>query len=319
MTPLPPTAGAAPGRVRRWILAARPATLTAAVAPVLVGTACAWAAGGFLAGPAWAALFGAVMIQVGTNLANDVYDFEKGADTGERVGPLRVTQAGLLSPRHVRRGMWTTFAAAALAGVYLAVSAAVRTGSWVPAGVVLAIGIASIASGIAYTAGPFPLGYHGLGDLFVMLFFGFAAVCGTTYVQMVRVPSCAWWAGLSMGAASTALLAVNNIRDRATDLRAGKKTIPVRFGRRAGLAEYAVLLIVVYAAPAGMALTGAAGPGVLLTLLSLPMAVRLFLGVLRTPEGPGLNVYLVGTGRFLLVHGLLLAAGIVVGNASCGG
>ena len=174
-----------------------------------------------------------MLLQVGSNLANDVFDFEKGADTDERLGPVRAAQAGLLEPRQLRTGMLVVFALALAIGVYLTA---------VAGPVVIAIGLASIASGVAYTGGPYPLGYHGLGDVFVMAFFGFVAVCGTAFVQAGHVPARAWFASGPVGAIATAVLVVNNVRDRETDVKAGKRTLPVRFGRRAGIVEYGFLI-----------------------------------------------------------------------------
>jgi 1,4-dihydroxy-2-naphthoate octaprenyltransferase len=281
---------------RAWLLAARPATWSAACVPVAVGSACAFAAGGFRAGPALAALFGAICIQVGTNFANDVFDFEKGADTAERLGPTRAVAAGLLSARAMRGGVAAAFALAALAGVYLTAVAG-------PA--VIAIGVASVISGVAYTGGPFPLGYHGLGDLFVLAFFGFVAVCGTAFVEAGRVPAVAWWAALPVGALATAILVVNNLRDREGDARAGKRTLAVRLGRRAAVGEYLVLLAAAYAVPVAL------GGWALLSLASLPLALPLGVRVVRD-EGRALNASLVGTSRLLLLHGVLLAVGLAL-------
>ncbi|MSP16291.1 MAG: 1,4-dihydroxy-2-naphthoate polyprenyltransferase [Myxococcales bacterium] len=274
--------------LRAWLLACRPRTLTAAFAPVAVGSACAHAAGGFRAGPALAALFGAIFIQIGTNLANDVYDAEQGADTADRVGPTRVVQAGLLGARQVKRGTLVAFALAAACGVYLALVA----GPWV-----VAIGLASIAAGLGYTAGPFPLGYHGLGDLFVLLFFGFVAVCGTAFVQLGFVPCAALFASVPVGALATAILVVNNVRDRATDAVAGKRTLAVRFGRRAALIEYALLIAAAYAVPAAT--------GHLLPLASLPFALFLVVRLVRADGGPPHNRLLAATAQLLLLHGSL--------------
>lgn len=290
------------GRARAWLLASRPATLTAALAPVAVGTACALHAGGLRVGPALAALLGAVLIQLGTNYANDVFDFEKGADTAERLGPLRVTQAGLLRPQEVRRGMALAFLLAACAGLYLAFAAGP---------LVIAIGVASILSGVAYTGGPYPLGYHGLGDLFVLLFFGLVAVCGTAFVQVGSVPALSIWAALPTGALATAILVVNNLRDAPTDARAGKRTLVVRLGRRAGLLEYALLLCVAYAVPAGLVAGGALGPWGILPWLSAPLALRLTRRVFGA-RGAALNPLLGGTARLLLLFSLLFAAGITL-------
>lgn len=281
---------------RAWILASRPATLSAAAIPVMVGTAVAVRAGHLALGPALAALLGAVAIQIGTNFANDVFDFEKGADTEERLGPTRAVQAGLLTAGQVRRGMWLAFFVAALFGLYLIAAAG-------PA--ILVIGVASIAAGIAYTAGPWPLAYLGLGDLFVMIFFGFVAVAGTAFVQVGSVPSEAWLAALPIGALSTAILAVNNLRDREQDATANKRTLAVRFGRGFAVAEYLVLLAVAYVVPllfGGLAL---------LPLATLPFGVLLARRVLRA-EGRALNPALVGTAKLLMVFGALFAAGLVV-------
>ena len=290
------------GRVRTWILASRPATLPAAVVPVVVGSAVARAAGAFRAGPAIAALIGALLIQVGTNLSNDVADFEKGADHDGRIGPLRVTQAGLLTPRAVRIGMCVAFALATSCGVYLARAAG-------PA--VFVIGGASIAAGILYTAGPFPLGYNGLGDLFVMIFFGFVAVCGTAWVEARTVPSAAWYAAVPVGALITAILVVNNIRDAASDGISGKRTIAVRFGRTAARGEYIALLAAAYLVPLILAMLRLASRWVLLTFATLPLAIRLARIVGRSDDGPALNRCLAGTARLALLHGALFAAGLI--------
>lgn len=286
--------------MKAWVLAARPATLTAALVPVAVGTACAHAIGGMRIGPALAALFGAVWIQIGTNFANDVFDAEKGADTEERLGPTRAVAAGLIAPSSMRRAMGLAFGLAALSGVYLA-----WEGGWP----VVAIGVASILSGVAYTGGPYPLGYHGLGDLFVMIFFGFVAVCGTCFVQAGEVPLLAWLASVPVGALATAILVVNNLRDRETDARAGKRTLAVRLGRRAAIAEYALLLALAYAA--SLACARFVGALALLPLLTAPIAFVLAVRVAKR-SGRALNPVLASTARLLLVFGLLLAAGIAL-------
>jgi 1,4-dihydroxy-2-naphthoate polyprenyltransferase len=292
-----------PGSVKAWVLACRPATLTAAVSPVAVGTACAYAVSALRPAPALAALLGAIFLQIGSNLANDVFDFEKGADTAERLGPVRAAQAGLLTPRALRTGMIVAFALAFATGIYLTTVAG-------PA--IVAIGIASIASAILYTGGPYPLGYHGLGDVFVMAFFGFVAVTGTAFVQAGYVPGLAWAAAIPVGAIATAVLVVNNVRDRETDVKAGKRTLPVRFGRRAGIAEYAVLVAAAYLVPGALAAAGLLSAWVLLPLLSMPLGVRLVRRV-ATDSGRALNASLVGTARLLLVHAVLFAIGIGLG------
>jgi 1,4-dihydroxy-2-naphthoate octaprenyltransferase len=254
-------------------------------------------------GPALAALVGAMLLQIGSNLANDVFDFEKGADTAERLGPVRAAQAGLLTPRALRAGMIVVFLLALAIGVYLTAVA-----GWV----IVVIGLASIASAVAYTGGPYPLGYHGLGDVFVMAFFGFVAVTGTAFVQAGYVPGVAWAAAVPVGAIATAILVVNNVRDRETDVKAGKRTLPVRFGRTAGIAEYVTLLGAAYAVPALLAATRMLSPTVLLPLLTLPLAVRLARRV-ASDTGRALNASLVGTAKLLLLHAVLFAAGIALG------
>ena len=296
--------GVAPGSAAAWVLAARPKTLPAALAPVVVGTACAWREGGFRAGPAMAALAGALLLQVGANLANDVFDHEKGADTHERLGPTRVVQSGLLSGAAVRAGTAAVFAAATAIGLYLAAVA-----GWP----VVAIGLASIAAALAYTGGPYPLGYHGFGDLFVFVFFGPVAVCGSAFVQALRVPELAWWTALPVGALTTAILVVNNVRDIDTDAAAGKRTLAVRLGRGGSLAEYAALLAVAYLVPALLVGSGRLGVWGLLPLASLPLALSRARRVARD-RGRALNASLAGTAQLLLVYCVLLAAGVALGR-----
>jgi 1,4-dihydroxy-2-naphthoate polyprenyltransferase len=268
--------------------------------PVLVGTACASARGQVQWGPALAALLGALLLQIGANFANDVFDYEKGADTAERLGPTRAVQAGLLSPRSMRRGMLLVFGLALVIGLYL---------TRVSGPVILLIGGASIASAIAYTGGPYPLGYHGLGDVFVFLFFGLIAVCGTVLVEIGHVPALAFACAVPVGALATAILVVNNLRDRVTDLAAGKRTLAVRHGRGFALGQYRALLAVSYLTPVGLAVAGSAGPEVLLPLLSLPLAIKTERAV-STKEGRALNPLLAATAKLLAVFGLLFGLGL---------
>jgi 1,4-dihydroxy-2-naphthoate octaprenyltransferase len=244
-----------------------------------------------------------MLLQIGSNLANDVFDYEKGADTAERLGPVRAAQAGLLTPRELRVGMVITFVLALAIGIYLTAVAG-------PA--IVVIGLASIASAVLYTGGPYPLGYHGLGDVFVMAFFGFVAVTGTSFVQAGYVPSVAWAASVPVGAIATAILVVNNVRDRETDVKAGKRTLPVRFGRGAGIAEYVVLVAAAYVVPGALTVTGALSPWALLPLLSAPVALGLARRVAKD-SGRELNATLVGTAHLLLIHSVLFAAGIALG------
>ncbi|WP_104987276.1 1,4-dihydroxy-2-naphthoate polyprenyltransferase [Sorangium cellulosum] len=294
-----PAIGVRPGSFRAWLLACRPATLTAALAPVMVGTAVAYASGGMRIGPALSALVGAMLIQIATNFANDVFDHEKGADTHERLGPTRAVQAGLLTARQVRLGLLVTIALSVPFGIHLAV-----VGGWP----IVAIGVVSILSGVAYTGGPYPLGYHGLGDVFVFVFFGLVAVCGTAFVQLGHVPALAWAAAVPVGALATAVLVVNNVRDRETDVVAGKRTLAVRLGRRAGVIEYGMLLAAAYAVPIALAVYDDRR-WTLLTLATFPRAAR-FLRTLATTDGRPLNECLAGTAKLLLAYALLLSLGL---------
>lgn len=289
--------------VSTWIAASRLRTLPAAIIPVIVGTAVAAATCGRIAwGPALAALFGAIAIQIGTNFANDVFDAEKGADTSERIGPVRAVSAGLITASAMKRGMMVAFAIASAFGLYL-----VSVAGWP----IVAIGVASVIAGIAYTGGPWPLGYHGLGDAFVMVFFGFVAVCGTAFVQLGGVPALAVWAAIPVGALATAILVVNNVRDRVGDARAGKRTLAVRFGRTAALVEYALLLLVAYAVPVGIALAGY--DWALLPLATLPVAVVHMRALLCAVDGPEHNRCLAATAQLLMMHGALFAVGLALG------
>ncbi len=285
-----------------WLQAIRPKTLWAGVTPVIVGSACAASAGGFRPGAAVAALGAALAIQVGTNLSNDVLDFDRGADTELRVGPERAVQSGLLSRRQVWLGAWVAFGLAVGCGLYL-----LAVAGWP----VLLLGALSIVAGLSYTAGPWALAYLGLGDVFVVLFFGFVAVAGTAYVQVLEVPTSAWWAGLGVGSLATAILVVNNLRDRYTDAVAGKRTWAVRFGSRFTRCEYLVLLLSAYLSVVPIAVQ--AGPWPLLAWLSLPVALVVLRGVWRR-DGARLNKSLAATAQLLLVFGVLLAVGIVLGS-----
>ncbi len=291
-----------PTPLQTWLLAIRPKTLPAAAAPVIVGTAAALSDDLFKPGPALAALLGALLLQIGANLANDVFDFKKGADTTDRLGPVRVTQAGLLSPGQVMAGVWVSFGLAALIGLYLA-----AVGGWP----VVMIGLLSIAAALAYTGGPFPLGYNGLGDLFVFIFFGLAAVGGTYYVQAGTVSALAWWAAVPVGLLAVAIIVVNNLRDIHTDRAAGKKTLAVRLGERGAQVEYILLLAGAYAVPPLMWLTGVSSAWVGLTWLSLPLAWPLVRMILHE-KGRPLNRALAGTARLELVYALLFSLGMVI-------
>ena len=291
-------------RARAWVMAARPRTLTAALAPVLAGTGLAAHHGVAALGPALAALLGAALIQIGTNLANDYYDFVRGTDTEERVGPLRVTQAGILSPGAVRAGMVVVLGLAFLVGIYL-----VAVGGWP----VVVIGLASLACAVLYTGGPFPLAYHGLGDVFVFVFFGLVAVGGTYWVQGLAWPPGALLAGTGLGALSTAILVVNNLRDLPTDARAGKRTLAVRIGREWSRVEYVLLHVVALAVPPAGVLVLDWPPAVFLAILALPVAGRPLKTVLTYEEPADLLPTLGETARVVALYGGLLAVGLAAG------
>ncbi len=285
-----------------WLLAIRPKTLPAAAATAIVGSAAAFWMGKFQPGPALACLLGALLLQIGANLANDVFDYYRGADTHARLGPLRVTQSGLLRPRQVIFGMWTAFSLAGILGAYLFLSA-----GWP----VILIGLACIAAAIAYTGGPFPYGYFGLGDLMVFFFFGPIAVCGTYFVQANRMDPIALWASLPMGFLITGILVVNNLRDIKSDSLVGKKTLAVRLGERGTRREFSLCLTAAYLVPPVLALSGAGPAWGLLVWLSIPLAVQLNRTVWTT-EGRPLNLALAAAGRLTLLFSLLFSSGLII-------
>lgn len=293
---------ARPTPVQSWILAIRPKTLPAAIVPVVVGSAIAIADGAFVPSAAIAALLVALLLQVGANLANDYFDFRSGADTAERLGPTRVTQSGLIAPEHVLAGTLAVVALAAVCGLYL-----VWRGGWP----ILALGLLAILATFAYTAGPLPLGYNGLGEVFVLLFFGVVAVAGAYYVQARALTPLALAASLPIGCSVTAILVVNNLRDIETDRRAGKRTLAVRLGRRATQIEYAALLVLPFILLPLFWATGLLSRWWWLPWLSSPLAIRLIRHVCRD-TGAALNASLAGTARLHLVFGLLLAIAIVL-------
>jgi 1,4-dihydroxy-2-naphthoate polyprenyltransferase len=288
-------------RSQAWILAARPKTLPAALTPVLVGTALAIHDGVFDPLPALAAALGALLLQIGSNFANDYFDYFKGADTPDRLGPTRVTASGLITPADLRWGMVAVFGMAALVGIYLIV-----VGGWP----ILAVGVASILAAILYTGGPFPFGYYGLGDLFVFIFFGLVAVCGTYWVQALTLSWPVVMVAIPPGLLVTAILVVNNLRDIETDQRAGKYTLAVRLGRRGTRIEYSILLGAAYLFPLILWLIYAFSPLVLLPWLTFPLALRLLRQIWRE-EGRPLNKALAGTAQLGLFFSLALAIGLL--------
>ena len=312
------TASADVTRREAWVMAARPQTLPAGAAPVVLGVGLAVADGVVAPLPAVAALLGALLIQIGTNFANDYYDAMKGTDTDEREGFTRVTAGGLLSPGEVRRAMFGTYLLAILVGAYLVLLGGVP---------ILVIGLSGIAAGILDTGGPYPYGYYGLGDLFVFVYFGIAAVAGTYYVQAVdslgvglfpvgipdgTVTAGALLVGAAAGALSTAILVVNNIRDLETDSKAGKRTLAVILGYRYSRVEFVGLFVVAYATP----LVLWAGLGysvfVLAPLVTLPISLKLIRVVSTRTDGEALNPALERTGQVFAIYSLLFALGLTV-------
>lgn len=290
-----------PNFIQTWWLAIRPRTLPAAASGVAMGSALAWHDGSFYFFPALACLLIALLLQIGSNLANDVFDFERGADTAERLGPVRVTQAGFLTPAQVKRGMIVIFGLAAMLGLYLA---ALR--GWT----VIWLGAAAILSAVAYTGGPYPLGYHGLGDIFVFLFFGLAAVAGTYFVQVGSVSAAAWWMSVPVGLIITAILVVNNLRDIESDRKAGKRTLAVRWGERGAKIEYVLCMVLAYLIVPAMVWMDVIPVGGMLAWLSLPVAVRT-LRTVFTQKGRPLNAALAGTGQTAFLFSLFFWVGLL--------
>ncbi|GAB4452237.1 MAG: 1,4-dihydroxy-2-naphthoate polyprenyltransferase [Anaerolineales bacterium] len=287
-----------------WMLASRPRTLPAAAAGVVMGAALAWRDGAFRLDAALVCLLTALLLQIGSNLANDVFDFERGTDTAERLGPTRVTQAGILSPREVKLGMAVVFGLAALLGLYLA---------WLGGWIIIALGIAAILSAIAYTGGPFPLGYYGLGDLFVFLFFGLAAVAGTYYIQAGSIPPAVWWMTVPPGLIVTAILVVNNLRDIDNDRKAGKHTLAVRLGERGTKIQYVICMVTAYLILIPAILLRLIPWASLLAWASLPIAWQATKIVL-TQKGRPLNTALAKTGQTALAFSVLFAIGLIVNS-----
>ena len=285
-------------------MAARPRTLPAAVAPVLVGTALAATEGTFRWLTFVAAMLGALFIQVGTNLSNDYSDARRGADTEDRLGPVRVTAGGLVPPRQVLVATYVAFGVAVLAGVYL-----IATAGWE----LLLVGAASILAGVLYTGGPRPYGYEGLGEVFVFLFFGVVAVTGSYFAQTEQLTWEAFVLAVPVGLLAAAILVVNNVRDLETDRRAGKRTLAVRLGRGRARALYAAM---VYGAFVAAVLPWLLGSDELsawlgLAVLALPLAVPAVAIVRSRTDGPSLNGALARTGMLQLVFCALLSAGIL--------
>jgi 1,4-dihydroxy-2-naphthoate octaprenyltransferase len=303
------TAGAAPERpstIRIWLLAIRPATLPAAMSGVAVGLGAALAVDTpFRLDAAIGCLAVALLLQVTANLANDLSDFRKGADTPDRTGPIRVAAAGLVTERQLEVAIGVTVGLAGVVGLWLTL---------IGGPVLLALGALAIVAALAYTGGPWPYGYRGLGEVFVFIFFGLVAVGGTAYLQAGRLEPLFVGAAIPVGALTTAILVVNNLRDIPTDAAAGKRTLAVILGRRATTMEYILLLAVAFLVPVALAVAGR-GVAVLLPLLALPLAVPLLRTVRTFAEPRQLNPVLKGTARLALIQGLLFAAGLAIGGA----
>jgi len=291
--------------MRLWLMAARPRTLPAAIAPVLVGTAIAVESEGHLprAGAFLAALIGSIFIQIGTNLANDYSDAKRGADTVDRLGPVRVTSAGLVTPQRVLTATWVAFGVAVACGVYLTAVAGL---------VILLIGALSIAAGVLYTGGPRPYGYAGFGEVFVFLFFGLVAVNGSYYVQVERLDALPLGLSIAIGFLATAILVVNNVRDLETDRRAGKNTMAVRMGRRSAVALYRLLVLGAYVVLPIALLASETSAWPLIALVSLPMAIGPMRTMSNRTDGPSLNAALAATGALLGAFSLLVTVGLLI-------
>ena len=295
-------AGAPPSARQVWLMAARPKTLPAAVAPVVVGTAVAIAEGGAHVPSAIAAVAVALLLQIAANFANDLFDHRRGADSPDRVGPTRVVASGLIPERQVAIATGVVLVGAMVAGLSLVIR-----GGWP----LLVLGLLAMAAAVAYTGGPAPLGYLGLGDLFVFLFFGLVAVAGTAYVQTGELTKLALAAAVPMGCFATAILVVNNLRDVEGDRVAGKRTLAVRFGVPATRIEYAVLLGVAFLTPPALWAAGSLSLWWWLPWLTTPLAALLTQAV-WTERGPALNLRLAGTARLQLLWGCLFAVSLVL-------
>lgn len=290
-------------KARIWLTATRPKTLWAAVAPVIIGVSLAYSDNLMHVPSALAALAGALLIQIGTNYANDYYDYKRGADTESRLGPVRATQSGLVTPGEMKRAFIIVFALAFVIGIYLI---------WRGGAPVLAIGIASILFGIAYTGGPYPLGYHGFGDIAVFVFFGPVAVGGTYYVQTLDINRLVILAGIAPGLLSLAILTVNNLRDLDADRQAGKKTTAVRFGRSYTKFQYLTAIVVACLIPVALYLISGAHFYSTGTVLVLIIAIPSIRKIFRNDHGEALNKVLADTGKILILFSLVFSAGWIV-------
>lgn len=284
-----------------WVLAARPATLSAAVAPVLIGSSSAWRDGDFAWLPFVVVLIAAIAIQIGVNYANDLADAQSGADDENRIGPLRTVSSGLISESEMKRGIAAAFGVASLGGVYLI---------WYAGWPIAIIGAASIIAALGYTNGPVPYGYRGFGEVFVFVFFGLVATAGTRYVFSPSVPAAVWTGGVVMGLLAAAILEANNIRDIDTDRDSGKKTLAVLLGRDRARTLYTGTMGAAFAVIGFGALTSLMPFPTIIALVVAPLSIPLVSTVYRETQGPPLIGVLKGTAQIQLFVGLLLALGI---------
>jgi 1,4-dihydroxy-2-naphthoate octaprenyltransferase len=291
--------------LRRWWLAIRPRTLPAAGSPVLIGFAIAWSVGKFRWLPALVILACALLLQILANLVNDVGDFQKGTDTSGRLGPTRVTHSGLLTPRQVWSGVILVILLALAGGSYLA---------WVGGWPVLVMGGTAILGAILYTIGPFSMSDYGTGDLFALIFFGVVSVVGTTYILTGQVYPLSWAGGVGAGALVTAILVVNNVRDIETDRRAGRKNIPVVWGRKAGEIEYLLMLVLAFIVPLVALVFGWANAWIFLPWLCMPRGIQLLRRIQTLPAGPGFNKLLANTAQLVLLYCVLFSIGVLLGG-----
>jgi len=289
--------------LKTWIMAFRPKTLSASIAPVFIGTAMAFGDGIQHFPTAIICLFAALAIQIGTNIANDYYDFKKGADTTERIGPARVTQTGLIQPVVVKRAFIMAFSIAALLSIWL-----IARGGWP----IAVIGICAIASGIFYTAGPRPLGYMGLGDLFVLIFFGPVAVAGTYYVQSLEINMAVIFAGFAPGFISVAILTINNLRDIESDQKVGKHTLAVRFGRSFAISEYLFSIIAASVIPVFVYWMIEDRIAILSCSILIFIAIPIIKTICEKSDGPSLNAALAQTGKLLMIYSIIFSIGWVL-------
>ena len=293
------------GSVNAWILAARPKTLSAALVPVLTGSAIAFNDGVFDYYPASLALLCALLIQIGTNFANDYYDFKKGTDNEKRIGFKRAVSSGLIPPETMLWATWLTMGAAFIVGLFLV---------WHAGWIILLIGVASLICGIAYTGGPFPLGYNGLGDLFVFIFFGFVAVMTTYYVQALEWAMPTFWASIAIGALAVNILVINNLRDSDTDRLTGKRTLGVLFGDTALKLEFSLLCALALAIPPHFFAVEGYNIWVLLPLATIPWMAWLIRRVWIIKNKKDLNPVLESTAAMMAVFGILFSAGLVLNS-----